>query len=133
MQLQVARAKNTSLNSTWGLLGPHTITKISRRLCTLNTTDWQWLSRDCGPNLLILPPASAYPVPYTEWKRIYDPNSSELVSQSWRESFAVHVWNHMRLMGNVSSGDVFREGSAMLKLMRENCPETAEARFHELD
>lgn len=70
--------------------GPGIFTKNIREICDMND-----IGKISGANCYIdiLPPEAAFPIPYDKWKDYFVPSSVKNISEYFKSSYLIHVWN----------------------------------------
>ncbi len=104
--------------------GPKLLTTLVESLCNVSSQSFfcPWAGRTC-PDFKVLPPEVGLGLPWLGWFLLYDSKKAPIVQRMIGESFAVHLWNHMRIS---SFSPVVRSSHPIYKLMALNCPVTEE-------
>ncbi len=88
--------------------------------------------RVCGPDLTVLPHKAAFPVSLGKWRHLLDPTRTWYVEFVSNKSFAIQLWKNMQEKRSKGQRGTYKEASALMRLMRRNCPATAQVRMGEV-
>lgn len=74
----------------WGRQGPELLTRVFKKWCSIQTIR----SMSCqGVNAL--PPEAVYPVPWQNWKKLFEAVSASELHKLLKNTYAVHIWNKL--------------------------------------
>lgn len=106
--------------SDWGSNGPILLSNVIRRICN-NADSLHGLSPDQCLGLVLFPKTKFYPLHWTKWERLFDPNYADWVMETVAESTAVHLWGKQSQGHTLKASD---EDHGASRLAKENCPLT---------
>ncbi|NXA13653.1 A4GAT galactosyltransferase, partial [Sapayoa aenigma] len=74
----------------WGCQGPHLLTRVFKEWCSIQTIQ----SMSCK-GVSALPPEAVYPIPWQDWRKLFETISALELHKLLKNTYAVHVWNKM--------------------------------------
>ncbi|NWI55377.1 A4GAT galactosyltransferase, partial [Calyptomena viridis] len=74
----------------WGRQGPHLLTRVFKKWCSIRTIQ----SMNCK-GVSALPPEAVYPIPWQDWRKLFEPVSAMELHKLLKNTYAVHIWNKM--------------------------------------
>ncbi|NWR95133.1 A4GAT galactosyltransferase, partial [Furnarius figulus] len=74
----------------WGHQGPKLLTRVFKKWCPTRTIQ----SMSCK-GVRALAPEVLYPIPWENWKKLFEATSALELQKLLRNTFAVHIWNKL--------------------------------------
>ncbi|XP_064510263.1 lactosylceramide 4-alpha-galactosyltransferase [Pseudopipra pipra] len=74
----------------WGHQGPHLLTRVFKKWCPTRTIQ----SMSCK-GVRALDPEAVYPIPWQDWKKLFEAISASELHKLLKNTYAVHIWNQM--------------------------------------
>ncbi|XP_027516606.1 lactosylceramide 4-alpha-galactosyltransferase isoform X1 [Corapipo altera] len=74
----------------WGHQGPHLLTRVFKKWCPVRTIQ----SMSCK-GVRALDPEAVYPIPWQDWKKLFEATSASELHRLLKNTYAVHIWNQM--------------------------------------
>ncbi|XP_048157338.1 lactosylceramide 4-alpha-galactosyltransferase-like [Corvus hawaiiensis] len=74
----------------WGRQGPELLTRVFKKWCSLRTIK----SMSCK-GVSALAPEAVYPIPWQNWKKLFEAVSDLELHKLLEHSYAVHIWNKL--------------------------------------
>ncbi|XP_066039815.1 lactosylceramide 4-alpha-galactosyltransferase-like [Chamaea fasciata] len=74
----------------WGHQGPDLLTRVFKKWCSLGTIK----SMSCK-GVSALAPEVVYPIPWQDWKKLFEAVSALELHNLLKNTYAVHVWNKL--------------------------------------
>ncbi|NWV20440.1 A4GAT galactosyltransferase, partial [Origma solitaria] len=74
----------------WGHQGPELLTRVFKKWCSLKTIK----SMNCK-GVSALAPEAVYPIPWQDWKRLFEAVDALELQQLLKNTYAVHIWNKL--------------------------------------
>ncbi|NWV39507.1 A4GAT galactosyltransferase, partial [Grantiella picta] len=74
----------------WGHQGPELLTRVFKKWCSLRTIK----SMSCK-GVRALAPEAVYPIPWQNWKKLFEAVSALELQQLLKNTYAVHIWNKL--------------------------------------
>ncbi|NXK88389.1 A4GAT galactosyltransferase, partial [Formicarius rufipectus] len=74
----------------WGHQGPELLTRVFKRWCSIRTIR----SMSCK-GVRALDPETVYPIPWQNWKKLFEATSAVEFHKLLKNTYAVHVWNKL--------------------------------------
>ncbi|XP_015484882.2 lactosylceramide 4-alpha-galactosyltransferase-like isoform X1 [Parus major] len=74
----------------WGHQGPKLLTRVFKKWCSIQTIK----SMSCK-GVSALAPEVVYPIPWQDWKKLFEPVSALELRKLLKNTYAVHVWNKL--------------------------------------
>ncbi|NWW82163.1 A4GAT galactosyltransferase, partial [Climacteris rufus] len=74
----------------WGHQGPELLTRVFKKWCSLRTIE----SMNCK-GVSALAPEAVYPIPWQDWKKLFETVSALELHKLLKNTYAVHTWNKM--------------------------------------
>ncbi|XP_063251534.1 lactosylceramide 4-alpha-galactosyltransferase-like isoform X2 [Prinia subflava] len=74
----------------WGRQGPELLTRVFKKWCSLRTIT----STSCK-GVSALAPEAVYPIPWQNWKKLFEAVSASELHKLLRNTYAVHIWNKL--------------------------------------
>ncbi|NXY11936.1 A4GAT galactosyltransferase, partial [Pteruthius melanotis] len=72
----------------WGHQGPGLLTRVFKKWCSLKTI------KSCN-GVSALAPEAVYPIPWQNWKKLFEAVSALELHKLLKNSYAVHIWNKL--------------------------------------
>ena len=108
---------STNFNGNiWGHNGPNALTWIILKIQKTKTP----------LEVLVYSKEKFYPIPYQEFKKIFDPKHKKEVLDKTKDSYGIHLWNWMNKRAKKVS---FDPDSAFRFLAIKYCPVTAKNHY----
>ncbi|NXU04537.1 A4GAT galactosyltransferase, partial [Buphagus erythrorhynchus] len=74
----------------WGHQGPELLTRVFKKWCSIQTIE----SMSCQ-GVSALAPEVVYPIPWQEWKKLFEAVSASEFHKLLKNTYAVHIWNKL--------------------------------------
>ncbi|NXF07735.1 A4GAT galactosyltransferase, partial [Smithornis capensis] len=74
----------------WGHQGPHLLTRVFKKWCSIRTIQ----SMSCK-GVTALPPEAVYPIPWQDWRKLFQAVSALELHKLLKNTYAVHIWNKL--------------------------------------
>ncbi|NXH51033.1 A4GAT galactosyltransferase, partial [Dicaeum eximium] len=74
----------------WGHQGPDLLTRVFKKWCSLRTIQ----SVRCK-GVSALAPEVVYPIPWQDWRKLFEAVSALELHQLLKNTYAVHIWNKL--------------------------------------
>ncbi|XP_071407747.1 lactosylceramide 4-alpha-galactosyltransferase [Pithys albifrons albifrons] len=74
----------------WGHQGPDLLTRVFKKWCSVRTIR----SMSCK-GVRALAPEAVYPIPWQNWKKLFEATSALELHKLLKNTYAVHIWNQM--------------------------------------
>ncbi len=82
--------------SDWGSNGPMLVSRVLLKACGANpeadSAEQEAFDPDRCGGVSVLPTVSFYPIPWRNWRRLFDPTTTEAALRETEESYGVHIW-----------------------------------------
>ncbi|XP_065701033.2 lactosylceramide 4-alpha-galactosyltransferase-like [Patagioenas fasciata] len=75
----------------WAHQGPELLTRVFKKLCSISNIQSGMICKGVSA----LPPEALYPIPWEEWKKLFEAIGSSELHNLLRNTYAVHVWNKL--------------------------------------
>lgn len=87
------KLQRTSTARFGGINGPHLLTRAIKNLCGVSNFSSKRMKK-CE-NFFILPASKCYSIGWEEWEKFFQANQLHYVRKRTKDSFFVHLWNHL--------------------------------------
>ncbi|XP_062346926.1 lactosylceramide 4-alpha-galactosyltransferase-like [Cinclus cinclus] len=74
----------------WGHQGPELLTRVFKKWCSIRTIE----SMRCK-GVRALAPEVVYPIPWQDWKKLFEAVSASELHKLLKNTYAVHIWNKL--------------------------------------
>ncbi|KAM7055721.1 lactosylceramide 4-alpha-galactosyltransferase-like isoform 1-T3 [Acridotheres tristis] len=74
----------------WGHQGPELLTRVFKKWCNIKTIE----TMSCQ-GVSALAPDVVYPIPWQDWKKLFEAVSASELHQLLKNTYAVHIWNKL--------------------------------------
>ncbi|NXN88408.1 A4GAT galactosyltransferase, partial [Bombycilla garrulus] len=74
----------------WGHQGPELLTRVFKKWCSIQTIK----SMSCK-GVRALAPEVVYPIPWQDWKKLFESVSALELQNLLKNTYAVHIWNQL--------------------------------------
>ncbi|NXE91708.1 A4GAT galactosyltransferase, partial [Menura novaehollandiae] len=74
----------------WGHQGPELLTRVFKKWCSLRTIR----STSCN-GVRALAPEAVYPIPWQNWKKLFEAVNALELHKLLKNTYAVHIWNKL--------------------------------------
>lgn len=108
----------------FGTNGPSIVTKLFQRRCDEYSIDDILKMRNCG-GLNLLDSYYCYAVPWSEYRKLYDPKFTDEVMRRTNESVVTHYWNYMTKLNPIQLEK--NSSAAYILRARQFCPKVFKA------
>ena len=111
---------------SWGNQGPKLVSAMIKETCPVKNgaVNASMTERECA-GFTILPERAAYPLPFTDWWKLYHAEEAAIVSEALNGSFALHYWSSMDMLYK-KDPRVIEADFPIYQIFAENCPITEE-------
>ncbi|KAK2537638.1 lactosylceramide 4-alpha-galactosyltransferase [Columba guinea] len=75
----------------WAHQGPELLTRVFKKLCSISNIQNGMICKGVSA----LPPDALYPIPWQDWKKLFEAISSSELHNLLKNTYAVHVWNKL--------------------------------------
>ncbi|XP_010012950.1 PREDICTED: lactosylceramide 4-alpha-galactosyltransferase-like [Nestor notabilis] len=75
----------------WAHQGPELLTRVFKKWCSISNIQ----STLSCKGVTALPPEAFYPIPWQDWKKLFEAISSSMLLKLLENTYAVHVWNKL--------------------------------------
>ncbi|NXX16629.1 A4GAT galactosyltransferase, partial [Podargus strigoides] len=75
----------------WAHQGPHLLTRVFKKWCSIGDIQKNMSCKD----MTALSPEAFYPIPWEDWKKLFEAISSSELHKLLKNTYAVHVWNKL--------------------------------------
>ncbi|NXJ02562.1 A4GAT galactosyltransferase, partial [Psophia crepitans] len=75
----------------WAHQGPGLLTRVFKKLCSIGNIQ---TNMNCK-GVRALSPEAFYPIPWEDWKKLFDTISSSELHKILKNTYALHVWNKL--------------------------------------
>ncbi|XP_014251175.1 alpha-1,4-N-acetylglucosaminyltransferase-like isoform X2 [Cimex lectularius] len=90
---------------TWAGNGPVLAGHVLQKFCNMSAViDWRIVGKIPGCNITVHPPKVFYPIEYSSWSTYYNESKADYVKEQLKETYVVHVWNHLSRQADVIIG-----------------------------
>ncbi|NXW85678.1 A4GAT galactosyltransferase, partial [Alopecoenas beccarii] len=100
----------------WAHQGPELLTRVFKKLCAISNIQNGMICKGVSA----LPPEALYPIPWEEWKKLFETISSSELHNLLKNTYAVHVWNKLSHDARLE----ITSQALLAQLYSQSCPAT---------